>query len=157
MKHDSNLFYFLTAGCNFSHPFLGLCQGIVNSPYTIEMVFDLWLTRNTKMWKGDTASLSVSHIFTSSYVSMSLQVVSMYGNTYTPRLWETPMIVLNGFQAVKDALIGHAEEFCENPVASFIRNIVEGPYGTFCCKYWNIFSRTSCSENRDWYNDCIYS
>lgn len=33
----------------------------------------------------------------------------MYGNTYTLWLGKTPVILLHGFQAVKDTLTGHAE------------------------------------------------
>uniref|UniRef100_A0A8C4J7Z5 Uncharacterized protein n=1 Tax=Dromaius novaehollandiae TaxID=8790 RepID=A0A8C4J7Z5_DRONO len=49
-----------------------------------------------------------------------------YGNIYTLWLGRTPVIVLNGFQAVKDALIGHAEEFAERPITPFLRDIVGG-------------------------------
>nr|XP_009680473.1 PREDICTED: cytochrome P450 2J5-like isoform X3 [Struthio camelus australis] len=58
-----------------------------------------------------------------------LKMVRMYGNVYTLWLGRTPVIVLNGFQAVKDALIEHAEEFAERPITPFFRDVVGGPYG----------------------------
>ncbi|XP_013797264.2 cytochrome P450 2D6-like [Apteryx mantelli] len=58
-----------------------------------------------------------------------LKVARRYGNIYTLWLGRTPVIVLNGFQAVKDALIGHAEEFAERPITPFFREVVGGPYG----------------------------
>jgi len=59
----------------------------------------------------------------------------MYGNIYTLWLGKTPVLLLNGFQAVKDTLTGHGEYFCEQPIISFFRDVLGGPYGTFCCVY----------------------
>uniref|UniRef100_A0A8B9QKE0 Cytochrome P450 2J6 n=1 Tax=Apteryx owenii TaxID=8824 RepID=A0A8B9QKE0_APTOW len=56
----------------------------------------------------------------------TLLKVLRYGNIYTLWLGRTPVIVLNGFQAVKDALIGHAEEFAERPITPFFREVVGG-------------------------------
>ncbi|XP_067417232.1 cytochrome P450 2J5-like [Emydura macquarii macquarii] len=58
-----------------------------------------------------------------------LKVAGVYGNTYTLWLGQTPVIVLNGFQAVKDALIDHAAEFAERPITPFFRDLVGGPHG----------------------------
>lgn len=66
-----------------------------------------------------------------SRVLLYLQVAGVYGNTYTLWLGQTPVIVLNGFQAVKDALIDHAAEFAERPISPFFRDLVGGPHGTF--------------------------
>ncbi|XP_053312611.1 cytochrome P450 2C20-like [Spea bombifrons] len=49
-----------------------------------------------------------------------------YGNTYTIWLGHTPMVVLNGYQAVKNALVSHSEELSGRPVASFIQDITNG-------------------------------
>uniref|UniRef100_A0A8C8RJ77 Uncharacterized protein n=1 Tax=Pelusios castaneus TaxID=367368 RepID=A0A8C8RJ77_9SAUR len=40
-----------------------------------------------------------------------------------------PVIVLNGFQAVKDALIDHSADFVDRPLSPFFRDLVGGPHG----------------------------
>ncbi|XP_053558508.1 cytochrome P450 2C14 isoform X2 [Bombina bombina] len=54
------------------------------------------------------------------------QLAKEYGNIYTIWMGHTPLIVLNGLKAVKDALVSHSEELSGRPEASFLRDITSG-------------------------------
>ncbi|XP_054840021.1 cytochrome P450 2J2-like [Eublepharis macularius] len=58
-----------------------------------------------------------------------LKMASTYGNVYTIWLGHTPIVVLNGFQAVKEVLISRSEEFAERPVPSFLRDLIGDAHG----------------------------
>ncbi|XP_019358962.1 PREDICTED: cytochrome P450 2J5-like [Gavialis gangeticus] len=58
-----------------------------------------------------------------------LKMARRHGNMYTLWLGQTPVIVLNGFQAVKDALISHSDDFVERPITPFLRDVIGGPQG----------------------------
>nr|XP_034989719.1 cytochrome P450 2J2-like [Zootoca vivipara] len=48
-----------------------------------------------------------------------MEIAKQYGNVYTLWMGHIPFVVLSGFQAVKEALIDHSEQFDERPVMSF--------------------------------------
>ncbi|XP_060130287.1 cytochrome P450 2J2 [Zootoca vivipara] len=48
-----------------------------------------------------------------------IKIAKQYGNVYTLWMGHIPFVVLSGFQAVKEALIDHSEQFDERPVMSF--------------------------------------
>ncbi|XP_062987895.1 cytochrome P450 2C39-like [Elgaria multicarinata webbii] len=52
-----------------------------------------------------------------------IQLAKQYGNIYTVWLGALPMVVLSGFQAVKEGLINHSEEFSERPMTPLIKTI----------------------------------
>uniref|UniRef100_A0A7M4EZ36 Cytochrome P450 2J5-like n=1 Tax=Crocodylus porosus TaxID=8502 RepID=A0A7M4EZ36_CROPO len=65
-----------------------------------------------------------SCVCTSLCALLHWQMARRHGNMYTLWLGQTPVIVLNGFQAVKDALISHSEDFVERPITPFLRDII---------------------------------
>ncbi|XP_078521553.1 cytochrome P450 2J2-like [Lissotriton helveticus] len=48
-----------------------------------------------------------------------MEIAKTYGNTITMWLGSTPMVVLNGYEACRDALITHSEEFAGRPHTPF--------------------------------------
>ncbi|XP_066477668.1 cytochrome P450 2J2-like [Tiliqua scincoides] len=58
-----------------------------------------------------------------------LKIASVYGDIYTLWLGHTPIIVLNGFQAVKEVLINHSEDFAERPLQPFLEDLLGGAKG----------------------------
>lgn len=60
---------------------------------------------------------------------MSLQLASVYGDIYTLWLGHTPVIVLSGFQAVKEVLVHHSEDFADRPLQPFLENLLGGAQG----------------------------
>uniref|UniRef100_A0A670K3G9 Uncharacterized protein n=1 Tax=Podarcis muralis TaxID=64176 RepID=A0A670K3G9_PODMU len=55
-----------------------------------------------------------------------VQLGKQYGNIFTLWIGHLPIVVLSGFQVVKEALIDHSEELDERPETSFLRNMVKG-------------------------------
>ncbi|KAM4053907.1 cytochrome P450 2J2-like [Anomaloglossus baeobatrachus] len=49
-----------------------------------------------------------------------------YGNMYTVWLGETPLIVLHGYKAVKNALVSHSEEMSGRPVTNLMADVSHG-------------------------------
>lgn len=60
---------------------------------------------------------------------LSFQMASIYGDVYTLWLGHTPIIVLNGFQAVKEVLINHSEDFADRPLQPFLEDLLGGAQG----------------------------
>ncbi|NXP53195.1 CP2J2 protein, partial [Heliornis fulica] len=58
------------------------------------------------------------------------KLTNIYGNVYTLWMGQTPMVVLNGYKAVKDAIITHSEEFSRRPLTPFYRDMM-GEKGIF--------------------------
>ncbi|XP_069476870.1 cytochrome P450 2D15-like isoform X3 [Ambystoma mexicanum] len=52
-----------------------------------------------------------------------IQLSTTYGHVYTLWLGHTPMMVVNGFHAVKEALVHHAEEFSDRPNVPFFEDL----------------------------------
>ncbi|XP_033006703.1 cytochrome P450 2J5-like [Lacerta agilis] len=55
-----------------------------------------------------------------------IKIAKQYGNISTLWVGNQPFIILSGFQAVKEALIDHSEEFDERPQTPFLMNIAKG-------------------------------
>lgn len=55
-----------------------------------------------------------------------LQLAKTYGNIYTLWFGWTPVIILNGFQAVKDGMTTHPEDVAGRMVSPFIREMAKG-------------------------------
>ncbi|XP_062987869.1 cytochrome P450 2K1-like [Elgaria multicarinata webbii] len=58
-----------------------------------------------------------------------LKMATTYGDIYTLWLGHTPVIVLNGFKAVKEVLIDHSEDFADRLIPQFLNDIVENAHG----------------------------
>ncbi|XP_053164491.1 cytochrome P450 2J4-like isoform X2 [Hemicordylus capensis] len=56
-------------------------------------------------------------------------LASRYGDIYTLWLGHTPIVVLNNFEAVKEALITHSEDFAERPRNPCFENLVGSACG----------------------------
>ncbi|XP_069476347.1 cytochrome P450 2J4-like [Ambystoma mexicanum] len=52
------------------------------------------------------------------------QLAETYGTIYTVWLGKTPVVVLNGFQAVKEAFICHSEELSDRPASPLLRAVM---------------------------------
>jgi len=87
---------------------------------------------------------------------LTLQLTNIYGNIYTVWMGQTPVVVLNGYKAVKDAIVTHSEETSGRPLTPFYRDMM-GEKGVTIPKYaylcdikWNITQSkpnfASCSE-----------
>ncbi|XP_053165584.1 cytochrome P450 2J2-like [Hemicordylus capensis] len=50
-----------------------------------------------------------------------IKLATHYGDIYTIWLGDRPMVVLSGFQAVKEGLINHSEDFSERAVTPFVK------------------------------------
>ncbi|XP_068945237.1 cytochrome P450 2J2-like [Petaurus breviceps papuanus] len=51
------------------------------------------------------------------------QLAKKHGSIFTVWLGSTPVVVLNGFQAVKDALVTHSEDFADRPVTPLFEDL----------------------------------
>ncbi|XP_015266178.1 PREDICTED: cytochrome P450 2F2-like, partial [Gekko japonicus] len=54
-----------------------------------------------------------------------LEEAKVFGDIYTVWLRSAPVIVLNGYQAVKDGLAAHPEDFAGRPITPFFRSVGE--------------------------------
>lgn len=69
---------------------------------------------------------------------LTLQLTNIYGNIYTVWMGQTPMVVLNGYKAVKDGIITHSEETSGRPLTPFYRDMM-GEKGVTIPKYVYLF------------------
>ncbi|NWR78255.1 CP2J2 protein, partial [Centropus unirufus] len=58
------------------------------------------------------------------------KLTNIYGNIYTLWMGQTPMVVLNGYKAVKDGIVTHSEVFSGRPLTPFYRDMM-GEKGIF--------------------------
>lgn len=65
---------------------------------------------------------------------LTLQLTNIYGNIYTVWMGQTPVVVLNGYKAVKDAIVTHSEETSGRPLTPFYRDMM-GEKGVTIPKY----------------------
>ncbi|XP_072263151.1 cytochrome P450 2J6-like [Pyxicephalus adspersus] len=54
------------------------------------------------------------------------QLSSLYGKIYTVWLGDDPLVVMNGWRAVKDGIVSHSEELSGRPVATFLKDLLGG-------------------------------
>lgn len=54
---------------------------------------------------------------------VSPQLAQTHGNVFTVWLGSTPIVVLSGFQAVKEALVSNSEQFSGRPLTPFFRDL----------------------------------
>ncbi|XP_075047347.1 cytochrome P450 2J4-like [Mixophyes fleayi] len=54
------------------------------------------------------------------------KLAKVYGNIYTVWLGHTPIVVLHGYRAVKNAIISHSEEMSGRPNSNFLKDITSG-------------------------------
>ncbi|KAH0624272.1 hypothetical protein JD844_007958 [Phrynosoma platyrhinos] len=54
------------------------------------------------------------------------QIAKVYGNSFTLWMKESPLIVLNGFSAVKDGFTTYPEDLSERPASPFYRDLAQG-------------------------------
>ncbi|XP_018425389.1 PREDICTED: cytochrome P450 2J2-like [Nanorana parkeri] len=54
------------------------------------------------------------------------QFSRLHGRIYTVWLGGSPLVVLNGWRAVKDGIVSHSEELSGRPVASFLMDLMGG-------------------------------
>ncbi|XP_026710600.1 cytochrome P450 2J2-like isoform X2 [Athene cunicularia] len=59
-----------------------------------------------------------------------IKLTNIYGNIYTLWMGQTPLVVLNGYKAVKDGIVTHAEEVSGRPLTPFYRDMM-GEKGIF--------------------------
>uniref|UniRef100_A0A8C8RJ09 Uncharacterized protein n=2 Tax=Pelusios castaneus TaxID=367368 RepID=A0A8C8RJ09_9SAUR len=59
-----------------------------------------------------------------------VKLTNIYGNIYTVWMGQTPVVVLNGYKAIKDGLINHSEELSGRPLTPFYRDMM-GEKGIF--------------------------
>ncbi|KAJ1087394.1 hypothetical protein NDU88_000568 [Pleurodeles waltl] len=55
-----------------------------------------------------------------------IQMAKTHGNMYTMWLGQEPVVVLNGYHAVRDALIGHSEEVSGRPTTPLFEELSDG-------------------------------
>ncbi|XP_044278267.1 cytochrome P450 2J4-like [Varanus komodoensis] len=55
-----------------------------------------------------------------------LQLAEQYGNIYTIWLGNLPLVVLSGFQTVKEGLINNSEDFADRPTTPFTKALAAG-------------------------------
>ncbi|EDL77991.1 rCG36686, isoform CRA_b [Rattus norvegicus] len=63
--------------------------------------------------------------------NMLFQLAQTHGNVFTVWLGSTPIVVLNGFRAVKEALVSNSEQFSGRPLTPFFRDLF-GEKGVIC-------------------------
>nr|XP_056705938.1 cytochrome P450 2J5-like [Euleptes europaea] len=56
-------------------------------------------------------------------------MTSTYGNVYTLWLGHTPVVVVNGYQDVKEVLITRSEDFAERPIPNFLQDLIQDAQG----------------------------
>lgn len=54
---------------------------------------------------------------------MSPQLAQTHGSVFTVWLGSTPIVVLSGFRAVKEALVSNSEQFSGRPLTPFFRDL----------------------------------
>lgn len=83
--------------------------------------------------KMNTYANAFCFLFTDALL-LTLQLTNIYGNIYTVWMGQTPMVVLNGYKAVKDGIVTHSEETSGRPLTPFYRDMM-GEKGVTIPKY----------------------
>ncbi|XP_073442596.1 cytochrome P450 2K1-like [Dendrobates tinctorius] len=83
------------------------------------------------------------------YLTMH-ELSKKYGPVYTLKLGEEKVVVLCGYDAVKDALVNHAEEFSGRPKVPIFHEIIKGHGVIFAFDdNWKVMRRFTLSTLRD--------
>ncbi|XP_056419942.1 cytochrome P450 2H2-like [Hyla sarda] len=78
------------------------------------------------------------------------QLSKKYGPVYTIKLGEEKVVVLCGYDAVKEALVNHAEEFSGRPKVPLFHEIIKGHGVIFAYdENWKMMRRFTLSALRD--------
>lgn len=101
-------------------------KGVNKCPCRFNGKYHLQKTSKKLILRDPFIAFSFSNICLS-----TLQLTNIYGNIYTVWMGQTPLIVLNGYRAVKDGLISHSEETSGRPLTPFYRDLM-GEKGTGC-------------------------
>lgn len=82
-----------------------------------------------------------------SFPGVFLQVAKSYGDIYTVWFGPHPVVVLDGFQAVKDGLTTHPEDVVGRPVVPFFRALANNKGKAVCLTYVGT-TGSCCSHSR---------
>ncbi|CAI9615853.1 unnamed protein product [Staurois parvus] len=79
-----------------------------------------------------------------------LELAKKYGSVFSIQIGKQKMVILCGYETVKDALINHAEEFSERPYVPLFQDIAKG-YGIAFAhgENWKVMRRFTLSTLRD--------
>lgn len=58
-----------------------------------------------------------------SWDPVSLQLAQTHGRVFTVWVGRTPLVVLSGFRAVKEALVSNSEQFSGRPLTPFFQDL----------------------------------
>ncbi|XP_018426081.1 PREDICTED: cytochrome P450 2C5-like [Nanorana parkeri] len=91
------------------------------------------------------------HILDSKQPYTSLNELSKkYGPIYSIKIGEETMVVLCGYETIKDALVNHADEFSGRPIIPLLQEITKGHGMTFSNgENWKVMRRFTMSTLRD--------
>ncbi|KAM5164329.1 cytochrome P450 2K4-like isoform 1-T1 [Mantella aurantiaca] len=79
-----------------------------------------------------------------------LELAKKYGSVFSVQIGTQKMVILCGYETVKDALINHAEEFSERPHIPIFKDITKGYGVTFSHgDNWKMMRRFTLSTLRD--------
>lgn len=75
--------------------------------------------------EGEITKKKVKHPVILSPHVMLTDLAKIYGNIYSIFFGNRPMVILNGYETVRDALVNHAEEFSDRPTIPTITIITK--------------------------------
>ncbi|MEE6507527.1 hypothetical protein FKM82_025297 [Ascaphus truei] len=79
-----------------------------------------------------------------------LELSKKYGNVFSFKIGMKKMVVLCGYETVKDALVNHAEEFSERPKIPIFQKLLQGNGIVFAHgENWKVMRRFTLSTLRD--------
>ncbi|XP_018428475.1 PREDICTED: cytochrome P450 2K4-like [Nanorana parkeri] len=80
-----------------------------------------------------------------------LLLAKKYGSVFSVQIGAQKIVILCGYETVKDALVNHADEFAERPDIPIFQDIAQG-YAILTvqpCLYWKVMRRFTLSTLRD--------
>ncbi|XP_063771237.1 cytochrome P450 2K6-like [Pseudophryne corroboree] len=84
-------------------------------------------------------------------INTFLELSKKYGPVYSVQLGMKKMVILSGYDTIKDALVNHAEEFSDRPDAPIITKLIKD-YGIIFAngENWKVMRRFTISTLRDY-------